>query len=583
MVEDGEVEAGVVTEPPSPVMAAGPGGDTFDDTPVKTLGRELTFEELIEQQLRLEETNSIARGPSAGGEAAQRPKFKFLRKGERDWESRSAEKGKRSAQTRRVEHRQAVGPSRPAAASGRKKGAEVDRQEGEGAVEKVMVDAQALSPSQSKYVQQFYGDYYEDDDEGGSEGSEGEDYGGYARAARRGGPSASGSADEGDNDEGFVSVKHQVRRTYQSAFSQGDDEEDVDSIDVEDDDHDSMDEEEEEGGGGGGERMRGHLSAERRQRWARVREEEERELREFELLERQVEAELAGAEASGPAMTASIPAPSYEDGMPSLLQQASFAGKPFSETMRGISLVTAFEDTERWEDEGAEDEEAATVDDDGAGEVGYAAQHARSIEGTRAGEPRRSRESAVKASAAKRVSREKLPPAAAVEVEEEQAAGRAMSAVEQRHVRLLEQEIKKMVEERKRYKRLAQDVKKRAAALDDAEAEFDRRREAEIENIRVMKEKAEKKIKRDRRVLDQQSRTLLSKIPNKKDREEIQQLQVGGGEWAEGRAGLRRAPRLIFTDAPQNFVVRSLRTRNTRRSSWRRRGSSRSARRGPTG
>ncbi|WZN67272.1 putative T-complex protein [Chloropicon roscoffensis] len=525
MVEDGEVEAGVVTEPASPAMAAGPGGDTFDDTPVKTLGRELTFEELIEQQLRLEETNSIARGPSAGGEAAKRKKFKFLRKGERDWETRrSAEKGKRSAQTRRVEHRQAVGPSRPAAASGRKKGAEVERQEGEGPVEKVMVDAQALSPSQSKYVQQFYGDYYEDDDEGGSEGSEGGDYGGYARAARRGGPSASGSADEGDNDEGFVSVKHQVRRTYQSAFSQGDDEEDVDSIDVEDDDHDSMDEEEEEGGGGGGERMRGHMSAERRQRWARVREEEERELREFELLERQVEAELAGAEASGPAMTASIPAPSYEDGMPSLLQQASFAGKPFSETMRGISLVTAFEDTERWEDEGAEDEEAATVDDDDAGEVGYAAQHARSIEGTRAGEPRRSRESAVKASAAKRVSREKPPPAA-VEVEEEQAAGRAMSAVEQRHVRLLEQEIKKMVEERKRYKRLAQDVKKRAAALDVAEAEFDRRREAEIENIRVMKEKAEKKIKRDRRVLDQQSRTLLSKIPNKKDREEIQQLQ----------------------------------------------------------
>ena len=100
-----------------------------------------------------------------------------------------------------------------------------------------------------------------------------------------------------------------------------------------------------------------------------------------------------------------------------------------------------------------------------------------------------------------------------------------MSAIEERHVKLLDEEIKKVMEEKKKYKRLQADYKKRFANLDQAEAEFDKRRDAEIENIRVMKEKAEKKIKRDRRVLDQQSRTLLSKIPSKKDREEIQQLE----------------------------------------------------------
>jgi centromere protein J len=101
-----------------------------------------------------------------------------------------------------------------------------------------------------------------------------------------------------------------------------------------------------------------------------------------------------------------------------------------------------------------------------------------------------------------------------------------MSALEAKHVKLLDQEIKKVAEEKKKYKKMQSEYKRRMANLEQAEQEFDRRRDAEIENIQVMKEKAEKRMKRDKRVLDQQSRTLLSKIPSKKDREEIQQLEA---------------------------------------------------------
>ncbi|QDZ25909.1 putative T-complex protein [Chloropicon primus] len=557
MVE--EEAAAVLTPEAERVLGTSSKDADFDDTPVKTRGHELTFEELIEQQLKLEEER---RGEASSTTVATgRPKFKFLRKGEREGRRGGSAQGEGGAKRKTLGprkqrgsgSRKAVGAARvpeekPAAAVEVDEAGRHDDGYGQPSSKKspspVKIEAHALSPSQTKYVEQFYEDYLDDDEEE-------EEEVGFEEVS-------SGRAQSPDGSETEFREAHTFKEVFGQQLERLDRELAEGSVSYEsEEEYDSLDDEEGQSPVEVG--MRGHLSAERRANWEKKTVQEELELREFEQLERQIQEELEGAASGATADEGGVQEDDhlYQDmsrhldlsvgggsglhagdsGMPTMLQQASFSGKSFSETMKGISLETQFDDTTKWEEE--EDDEAVDVevvpqmrDEDGAAGVGsYAEQHARALHGRGAdngANGAKDRKAKARKVGAGKGGRSSAPRKAEPSSSNGDGHGdqdRPMSAREEKHIKLLDEEIKKVVEERKKFKRMQTDYKKRVSSLEQAEQEFDRRREAEIENIQVMKEKAEKKIKRDKRVLDQQSRTLLSKLPSKKDREEIQQLE----------------------------------------------------------
>ena len=632
-------------------LADASGFDSFDDTPVKTIGHKLTFEELIEKQLKLEEEKDA----SAVSTQSDKPKFKFLRKGDRGREAASKPAGKKSSRRAgtkpgngepKAKTRGGGGAEKPrptisndddttikshvlSPQSGEKPPPpgeaerdddmhfESQKQQTSGHGQDQGVSAStSLSPlHQSKYLEHFYDKEEDDEDEiagGASSGSSSfdrDDYEAVLRLVggegRRKKASKNGAVEHRVKtfEDVFGKQAARVDREVLGGASNGaeDDDESVsydnyDSLD--DDDVDPMGFSRARAGEGAagapGSGMRGHLSAERRAKWERKEVEEAIELREFDQLERQIQEELLetggettdrnlarfplaepasprpdlGGDTAGPFSGAlgvggegvgrAVDEGKMESGMPSMLQQAGYNGKSFSETMRGISLETHFDDTTRWmddddegEDDSGSDGRQQTMRDplvagSGAPVAGaggsYAEQYARgltqgSLEDSRGAmatgtdqrerpQPRKSKRGAPKAKAKQGSG----PSGSGTAMGGPRALGEAeerpMSALEEKHVKLLDLEIKKVVEERRKLKRLQSEARQRASALEEAEREFDRRRKAEIENIRVMKDKAERKIKRDRRVLDQQSRTLLSKIPSKKDREEIQQIEA---------------------------------------------------------
>ena len=545
--------------------------ESFDDTPVKTLGHKLTFEELIEKQLKLEEEDRDGGGDGgegnltttrAGGEAAAaKPKFKFLRKGERESKNKMLKlKEKTSVAGRKGGRERITKPNADGQARAKATKAEAKAEAKASAASSIQARKEtAQGGGKNKFVEKFYdadcGDGYGDelmelDVKKTFEQVLGEKLGRLDR--------------EIDDDEDYDTTPF-----ADGSYQEEEEEEEYDSLDDEDpnaatNQHDSSS------------GMKGHLSAERRAKWQEKRAREEMELEEFQQLEREVLEQLEHSATAASAAadesfendderrrTAEFESDFQDAGMmPSMLQQASFSGKSFSETIRGLSLEEQFDDTSKWDDEGTSEEEGEKGSElllqDGevasrSAAGSYAEQHARSVgamvkdflyddddddDGVGVREGNRLRGARKQKQAPKRGGERAARPTTAparkpphahqnhAAAREEGEGERPMSAIEEKHVKLLDQEIKKVVEEKKKYKRMQGEYKKRATQLDQAEQEFDKRREAEIENIQVMKEKAEKKIKRDRRVLDQQSRTLLSKIPSKKDREEIQQLEA---------------------------------------------------------
>eukprot|EP00887_Chlorella_sp_A99_P007816 scaffold20.g7816.t1 len=117
------------------------------------------------------------------------------------------------------------------------------------------------------------------------------------------------------------------------------------------------------------------------------------------------------------------------------------------------------------------------------------------------------------------------------EARPQQHAAGAAAMVDQ-----LQQEIVQVQEERARVARLRTQLEEGAARLQQEQSAFELRRVQEAARFEAERGEELRKLQRDRRVLEKQSRAMM-KIPSQRDREEVKAVEVRGG----GRGGRRAA------------------------------------------
>ena len=104
-------------------------------------------------------------------------------------------------------------------------------------------------------------------------------------------------------------------------------------------------------------------------------------------------------------------------------------------------------------------------------------------------------------------------------------------------VEQLQQEMLRVQEERARVARLRADLEAGTARLAQELAALEQRQVVEAARFEAERAEELRKLQRDRRVLEKQSRAMM-KIPSQREKEEVKAVEVGGWAWRRGELAL---------------------------------------------